>query len=448
MAGQYPDPKASESSMASQGPAADASLEKAVEESENGEETVDDQVDHGLRAWLTVAGAWCCLFCGFGWVNAIGVFQEYYQTHQLRHYSTSSISWILSLEPFALFAAGIVLGRVFDGYGPKWLLLIGTFLHVFGLMMTSVSTSYYQFLLAQGICSPLGASFVFYPASACTATWFDKRRALAFGIMSSGSSLGGIVFPAMLSRLLPRVGFGWSLRISAFLILALLIIANLTIRSRIAPVPRRVTLGDYLGPFRELPFVLLTLASCCGFFAMFVPINYIILEAQEDGVRRDLAEYLLTMLNAASLPGRILPGYFGDKLGRFNVMIAMCGLSALVILALWIPGTLLSPGSAAVYIVFSLAYGFASGAFVGMVPALLSQITTDVTKTGVRQGVLYTCLSIATLTGSPIAGAILNGQHGRYWGLQTFAGAMMAGSVLFFVAARIVLGGMSLKKKV
>ncbi|KAI1935049.1 hypothetical protein LOZ12_005629 [Ophidiomyces ophidiicola] len=448
MAGQYQDPKASESSMASQGPAADASLEKAVVASENGEETADDQVDHGLRAWLTVAGAWCCLFCGFGWVNAIGVFQEYYQTHQLRHYSTSSISWILSLEPFALFAAGIVLGRVFDSYGPKWLLLIGTFLHVFGLMMTSVSTSYYQFLLAQGICSPLGASFVFYPASACTATWFDKRRALAFGIMSSGSSLGGIVFPAMLSRLLPRVGFGWSLRISAFLILALLIVANLTIRSRIAPVPRRVTLGDYLGPFRELPFVLLTLASCCGFFAMFVPINYIILEAQEDGVRRDLAEYLLTMLNAASLPGRILPGYFGDKLGRFNVMIAMCGLSALVILALWIPGTLLSPGSAAVYIVFSVAYGFASGAFVGMVPALLSQITADVTKTGVRQGVLYTCLSIATLTGSPIAGAILNSQHGRYWGLQTFAGAMMVGSVFFFVAARIVLGGMSLDQKV
>lgn len=364
----------------------------------------------------------------------------------------------------------LISAQVFDYYGPKWLLIIGTFLHVFGLMMTSVSTEYYQFILAQGICSPLGASFVFYPASACTATWFDKRRALAFGIMSSGSSLGGIIFPTILSRLLPTVGFGWSVRICAFVILALLIVANLTVRSRVPPVPRRVTVNDYVGPFSEMPFVLLMLASFCGFFAMFVPINYIILEAQEDGVRRSLAGYLLTMLNAArsvginpvsgdvprlwltwdmySLPGRILPGYFGDKLGRFNVMIAMCGLSALVILVLWIPGTLLAPGSAAVYIVFSLLYGFASGAFVGMVPALLSQITDDVSKTGVRQGVLYTCLSIATLTGSPIAGAILNRQHGSYWGLQTFAGAMMVASVLFFIAARVVLGGMSLKTKI
>lgn len=232
---------------------------------------------------------------------AIGVFQDYYQHNQLREYSASSISWILSLEPFVLFAAGIVLGRVFDNYGPKWMLLIGTFLHVFGLMMISVSSEYYQFLLAQGICSPLGASFVFYPASACTATWFDKRRALAFGIMSSGSSIGGVVFPAMLSRLLPRVGFGWSLRISAFVVLALLAVANMTVRSRIAPVPRRVQFSDYIGPFSEEPFVLLMLASCCGFWAMFVPINYVILEAQEDGVRRSLAEYLLTILNAARL---------------------------------------------------------------------------------------------------------------------------------------------------
>ncbi|KAK1142186.1 hypothetical protein N8T08_008112 [Aspergillus melleus] len=406
------------------------------------------QVDQGMRAWTVVAGAWCCLFCSFGWVNAIGVFQDYYQANQLHSYTASSISWILSLEPFVLFAAGIVIGRLFDNYGPKWLLLTGTFLHVFGLMMTSISSEYYQFILAQGICSPLGASFIFYPALSSTATWFDKRRALAFGIVSSGSSLGGVIFPTMLSRLLPRIGFGWSLRIPAFIVLALLVVANLTVRSRVAPVSRPVRLNDYIGPFAELPFILLMLAACCGFFAMFVPINYVILEAQEDGVNRELASYLLAILNAASLPGRILPGYLGDKFGRFNVMIVMCTLSAISILVLWLPGTLLAPGSAAIYVVFVLLYGFASGAFVGMVPALLSQISADVSKIGVRQGVLFTCLSIASLTGSPIAGAILNRQHGTYWGLQVFAGAMMAGSVFFFAATRVVLIGFSLKAKV
>ncbi|WEW59732.1 hypothetical protein PRK78_005212 [Emydomyces testavorans] len=255
--GYPPDPKTSESSVGAMlSLPADTEDNYALDGTASEiEDKTTNPMDHGPRAWTVVAGAWCCLFCSFGWV--------------------------------------------FDNYGPKWLLIIGTFLHVFGLIMTSVSTEYYQFLLAQGICSPLGASFVFYAASACTATWFEKRRALAFGIMSSGSSLGGIVFPIMLSRLLPQVGFSWSLRVSALVIMALLIVANLTIRSRIAPVPRPVALNDYTGPFSELPFVLLTLASCCGFFAVFVPINYVILEAQEAGVNRSLTEYLLTMLNAA-----------------------------------------------------------------------------------------------------------------------------------------------------
>ncbi|ELR07254.1 hypothetical protein GMDG_08325 [Pseudogymnoascus destructans 20631-21] len=361
--------------------------------------------------------------------RAVGIFQDYYMTHQLSNHSSSSIAWILSLEPFVLFASGIVIGKVFDSYGPQWLLVTGTFLHVFGLMMTSISSEYYQFVLAQ-------------------ATWFQERRALAFGIVSSGSSLGGVVFPIMLARLMPIVGFGWTLRISGFVVLALLLIANLMVRSRIKPIPRPFRFSDYTDPFSEPCFVLLTLSATCGFFAMFIPINYIVLEAGENGIDANLSSYLLAILNAGSLPGRILPGYFGDKLGRFNVMIAMCTFSALVLLVMWLPGTLLAPGSAAVYVVVSLLYGFASGAFVGMVPALLGQISPDITKIGVRQGVLFTCISLATLTGSPIAGAILIRQRETYWGLQVFAGVMMTSSVLFLIMARTTLVGFTLKAKV
>ncbi|KAF3894022.1 MFS monocarboxylate transporter [Trichophyton interdigitale] len=404
--------------------------------------------DQGLRAWTVVVGAWCVNLCGFGWVNAIGVFQEYYQSHQLQSYSTSSISWILSLQPFVLFAAGLIIGRIFDNYGPKLLLLVGTVLQVLGLMMTSISNEYYQFILAQGICGSLGASLTFYSSIASTATWFDKRRALAFGLVSSGSSFGGAIFPIILSRLLPGIGFGWTLRVVGFLVFVLLVVANLTIRSRVTPVPRPVRFHDYISPFSEVPFVLLTVGSCLGFFATFVPINYVILEAQTSGVDPNLAGYLLTILNAASLPGRILPGYLGDIWGRFNVMIGMCGLSSVAILALWLPGTLVNPGSAAIYTVFCLLYGFFSGAFVGMVPALLSQVSPDVSKIGVRQGVLFTCVSVATLTGNPIAGAILNQQNGAYWGLQIFAGLMMTGCVVFYIIARVVTGGYSLIKAV
>lgn len=81
--------------------------------------------DGGLRAWMVVSGAFCCVFCSFGWLNCeetcwkcpglkqdwrldcttgIGIFQDYYQSHQLRNYSPSAVSWIASLELFIMFA--------------------------------------------------------------------------------------------------------------------------------------------------------------------------------------------------------------------------------------------------------------------------------------------------------------------------------------------------------
>lgn len=52
----------------------------------------------GAAAWLTVAGSSACLFVSFGWINCVGVFQDYYQTHQLAAYSPSDIAWIPALQ--------------------------------------------------------------------------------------------------------------------------------------------------------------------------------------------------------------------------------------------------------------------------------------------------------------------------------------------------------------
>ena len=34
--------------------------------------------DGGAEAWLTVAAAACCFFVSWGWINCIGVFQDYF----------------------------------------------------------------------------------------------------------------------------------------------------------------------------------------------------------------------------------------------------------------------------------------------------------------------------------------------------------------------------------
>ena len=92
-----------------------------------------------------------------------------------------------------------MIGKLYDNYGPRWLLVVGTFLEVFGLMMLSLSTEYYQILLSQGVCTAIGASTIFYPAMSSITTWFFKKRGAAFGIIAAGSSLGGVILPIMAS---------------------------------------------------------------------------------------------------------------------------------------------------------------------------------------------------------------------------------------------------------
>ena len=327
----------------------------------------------------------------------------------------------------------LTLAQVFDNYGPRYLLLVGTFLHVFGVMMTSLSTQYYHFILAQGICSSIGASAVFYGAMSSVTTWFFHRRALALGIMASGSSLGGVIWPIMVQRLIPEVGFPWTMRICGFLILFMLIIMNLTVKSRLPPSPRPFSVMDFVRPLGEPAFLLVCLGSLGVFFGLFLPFNYVILQALEIGMNPDLAGYLLAILNAASIFGRIIPGFLGDKFGRYNVIIAMCYFSGILVLALWLP----SKTNAGI-IAFAAFYGFASGTFVSMAPSVVAQIS-DIRQIGVRNGTLFAIVSIGALTGNPIGGALLSENRGDFTHLQIFCGVLILFGSTMFVASRWTL---------
>ena len=68
-----------------------------------------DFPDGGTEAWLVVFGGWCALFCTFGLVNCVGVFQEYYVHGPLQNYDASSVSWIMSTEVFMMVFCGTIV---------------------------------------------------------------------------------------------------------------------------------------------------------------------------------------------------------------------------------------------------------------------------------------------------------------------------------------------------
>ncbi|KAF5136778.1 MFS transporter asaE [Metarhizium anisopliae] len=397
-----------------------------------------DYPDGGLRAWLVVFGGWCASFCTFGLLNCSGVFVEYYVSGPLAHHDASAIGWITAVQAFLMISASTVFGRVFDNYGPKWLLGPGAAFLLFGLVMMSFCKEYHQFFLAQSVAAGLGSSAVFSASMPCVASWFSRRRSAAYGIMAAGGSVGGVVLPITMDRLFRGFGFPWMMRTLACIFLPLLTVACCTVRPRLPPRLRPFKLTDCFGALGDIRLAATTAAFFFFMVGMWLPFNFALLQARAAGVPAALIPYLLPILNAASIFGRIIPGIAADKLGRFNVMIFIGFLSALSCLAVWIPVR-----NAAGIVVFLAAFGFSSGGFISLSATLIAQIS-DISQIGTNVGTAFAVMSLGALVGSPVGGALVAADDGNYLGQQLFCGLSLLASTCTFVVVRFLLVGSKL----
>lgn len=128
---------------------------------------------------------------------------------------------------------GPVFGRVTDLYGPTPVLVPCSILCVFSLCMLSLSTEYYQISLSQGIGFGLGAGGIFTTCFVVAGQWFVKRRGLAVGIVSCGSSLGGVIFPFLVNRVIEDVGFAGAMRDITLFEGLLLLVACVLVKARL-----------------------------------------------------------------------------------------------------------------------------------------------------------------------------------------------------------------------
>ncbi|KAK9369541.1 major facilitator superfamily domain-containing protein [Lipomyces kononenkoae] len=424
----------------------DASVEGSTEALSKPVEPIAPAItfpDGGRQAWLCVVGAFCAQFCSFGWLNTCGVFQEYYLQNQLSGYSATTVSWIASLQTLILFTGCLIVGRLFDSYGPRYLLLVGTLLQVGGIMLTSICQTFGPILVCQGIVASTGAACVFNASVGSVSSWFKTRRAMALGIMSSGSSLGGIIFPILIRRLTVQSTFGWTMRACGFLVLGLLIISNFTVTSNVVPRGKWIPLypRDLWIHFKDPNYVLLASAFSLAFVGFMLPFTYIVSNAIYHGMNANLANYIVSVLNGSSIFGRIVPAVLADKVGRYNMNVIGITLAGVMILALWIPAQ--DTGS---QLAFAVLYGFFSGTFVALIPACTAQIS-NIRDIGTRVGLMFFCLGLTSLAGVPIGGAIIGDatSEARWRGMMAFAGSFLViGGIMHWVG-RVKLVGPSLK---
>jgi predicted MFS family arabinose efflux permease len=189
-----------------------------------------------------------------------------------------------------------------------------------------------------------------------------------------------------------------------------------------------------------VPYILLNLGLFFGFMGLYVVFNYIQLFAlSRTDISSSQADYLLVLINASSLPGRLIPSYYADKIGSINVQTAVALASAVLGLALLAVRT--GPSIMAI----SALFGFAAGAFMGLPAAGVVSLSADRSEIGTRLGMTLAFVGIGVLIGNPIAGAILD-TEGNWVGLLVWAGALLAASSVSMAASRVVKVGFGLTR--
>lgn len=170
--------------------------------------------DGGTVAWLQVLAAHLMWFISWGLITSFGLFQS---THgDMLDAAPSTVSWIGRVQIFILLVLGTLSGRASDAGLVHEAVLGGTTLIVVGLFMTSLCTQYYQIFLAQGVCTGIGMGILSMPGLSVPASYFKAKKSSAVSIIASRAATDGLVYLAMAQQLLPRVGFGWTIRSVAF----------------------------------------------------------------------------------------------------------------------------------------------------------------------------------------------------------------------------------------
>jgi MFS family permease len=300
-------------------------------------------------------------------------------------------------------------------------------------MMLSLCTEFWQVLLAQGFCIGLGMAALFIPSVAILSTYFTTRLAAAVGIAASGSSLGGVLYPIILVKMSPQVGFPWAVRTIGFIALATLIVPNIVMKVRILP-PARRALIDYTA-FKELPYMMFCLACFFAFFGLYQLFFFVQEFAIEEGITSErIAFYLLSFLNAASVFGRILPNIIADKTGPLNI-ISPCAIIAGILTLCLIP----VKSGAALIVIVSL-FGFFSGTLVSLPPTVIVHLTKERRFIGTRLGMCFCFSSIGALIATPIGGALIDSKH-SFWPTWLLGGVFSIVGGVLMIVVRVISKG-------
>lgn len=169
--------------------------------------------------WYVLAAGFLLLFFQSGARFSFGIMFKPMIAELGWNRTSISLAFFLHMVFFALTLS--LAGKLYDRYGPRWIILVSTVLITAGYTSTSRITALWQFHIFYGVVTAVGVGGASVPLiAALMSKWFARRRGLAISLALSGSCLGQFVLVPSINWIV--LTYGWRL---SYLLLGMVMLA-------------------------------------------------------------------------------------------------------------------------------------------------------------------------------------------------------------------------------
>jgi len=345
---------------------------------------------------------------------------------------------------------GPLVGYLIKRFGPRKIITMGVILTGLGYMaMIYVDSPFMLYLVYGGILS-IGYNMGFtHGLSTLITNWFIKKRTRAMGLYALAAGIGGALIVPLISK--SMVLYGW--RTTAILCgLAFWVVglpASYLFRNspeEMGLLPDGLSPGDYLDPetgesqvvdaepeistkdaLKSVTFRRLLLAESLRTFLLGSIVLHQIPHLVSIGLSADTAGGILGMMIFASIPGRVLFGFLGDRIKKNKLLAATMIIQGIGVLVLAFASNIIHVY--AFVVIYGLTYG-------GCIPLLMAFRGDIFGRKNFAQmsGIMSPFRMIGNVIGPVMAGYLFDVTGSYKVAFVSFAAlAVMSGISFYFV---------------
>ncbi|KAI1342633.1 major facilitator superfamily domain-containing protein [Xylariaceae sp. FL0016] len=338
--------------------------------------------EYSVRSWKVLVGALCLTIPTFGLTSTIGLFQTYWQRHQLTGLSATDISWIISIYGFLSTFLSFLAGILYDQF-----------------------------------------SFPDVVAFGVVDQWFKKSHPFAVGFVTIGAPVGGIFFSLVLNTLFERYSWKLAMAILTSILASFLLLGALLVEPKKLPgcrheeaqfahegshtsrastsIASRLDISQWTF-LRSRKFYLFSYTVFVFEFVLYAQWGSLPAYAVYVGLGNQF--YIQMTYNIGAIITRALPPYLATRWGSFNVSLGMMLFTTVVMFGVWIPS-----GDSSAVALYAVAFlvGLGTGSFTPLAASCISELCGG-RGYGKWIGGCYTISSFALLISNPVTQKILN----------------------------------------